>query len=183
MRSAANVGFVPRSVNSPIPDFAVTAKVRLDWPHCGGQVNVSFSNWAFGSSSFSFCSWIIVTHPGHASLRSLIDDLMSSLHACVGWAVESLALGRASRCAAAIFGFFHRPRPVRDDPVQVGCWVVTSCYTLHLLWTELGTICPHAVVQNGQFSRDSDDSATSPFGTHQAHPPGFDLRSSHRAHQ
>jgi hypothetical protein len=71
-----------------------------------------------GQAHFPF-SWIIVTHPGHASLRSLIDDLMSPLHACVGLAVESLALGRASRYAAAIFGFIHRPRPVRDDPVQV----------------------------------------------------------------
>jgi hypothetical protein len=32
-----------------------------------------FSNWAFGSSSFSFFLWVIVTHPGHVSLRSLGD--------------------------------------------------------------------------------------------------------------
>ena len=34
---------------------------------------VCFSNWAFGSSSFSFVLGTIVTHPGHASLRSLGD--------------------------------------------------------------------------------------------------------------
>ena len=33
----------------------------------------------------------------------------ASLHACVGLAVESLALGRASRCAAVIFGFIYYP--------------------------------------------------------------------------
>ena len=44
-----------------------------------------------GQARFPSFSWIIVTHPGHASLRSLVDDLMSSLHACVGLAVESLA--------------------------------------------------------------------------------------------
>jgi len=40
----------------------------------------------------------------------------ASLHACVGLVVESLAFGRASRCAADIFGFFHEPRPVRTTP-------------------------------------------------------------------
>ena len=72
-----------------------------------------------GQAHFPLFLWIIVTHPGHASLRSLVDAVMAPLHACVGLVVESLALGRASRCAAAIFGFFHRPRPVRDDPVRL----------------------------------------------------------------
>lgn len=128
--------------------------------------NGGFSNWAFGSSSFSLLFGVVVTHPGHASLRSLSDDLMSSLHACVGLAVESLALGRASRCAAAIFGFFHRPRPVRDDPVQIGRWVVTSCHALHPLWTELSAIGPHAMQQNRKLSRDRNDCTASPFRSH-----------------
>ena len=84
---------------------------------------VGFSNWVFGSSSFSFfLSFfrVVVAHPGHASLRSLVDALMASLHAYVGLAVGNLALGRASRCAADTFGFIHKPRPVRDDPVRVG---------------------------------------------------------------
>ncbi len=72
-----------------------------------------------GQAHFPLFLWIIVTHPGHASLRSLVDAVMAPLHACVGLVVESLVLGRASRCAAAIFGFFHRPRPVRDDPVRL----------------------------------------------------------------
>jgi hypothetical protein len=83
-------------------------------------MNVSFSNWVFGSSSFSFLFWVIVTHLGHASLRSLVDAVMAPLHAYVGSDVESLALRRASLGAAAISGFFHEPRPVRDDPVRIG---------------------------------------------------------------
>jgi hypothetical protein len=73
-----------------------------------------------GQARFPFFFWVIVTHPGHASLRSLVDAVMAPLHAYVGSDVESLALRRASRCAAAIFGFFHEPRPVRDDPVRIG---------------------------------------------------------------
>jgi hypothetical protein len=65
-----------------------------------------FSNWVFGSSSFpTFCR-VIVTHPGHASLRSLVGAVMAPLHAYVGSDVESLALGRASGGAADTFGFF-----------------------------------------------------------------------------
>ena len=59
---------------------------------------------------------------------------MAPLHACVGLAVESLALRRASRGAAAIFGFIyylagHVYMPERaqtssgeDDPVGIGGW-------------------------------------------------------------
>jgi len=75
-------------------------------------LEVGFSNWVFGLSSFSFF-WDFVTHPGHASLRSLVDTVMAPLHACVGLAVESLALRRASSCATDIFAFIHEPRPVR----------------------------------------------------------------------
>jgi len=124
-----------------------------------------------GQARFPSFLWVFVTHPGHASLRSLTDDLMSSLHACVGLAVESLALGRASRCAADIFGFFHRPRPVRDDPVQVGRWVVTSCHTLHLLWTEFSAISPLAMQQNSKLSCDGDDRTASALSSHQTHSP------------
>lgn len=41
--------------------------------------NNGFSNWVSGSSSFSFIVWVIVTLPGHASLRSLFDALVASL--------------------------------------------------------------------------------------------------------
>jgi len=75
-----------------------------------------------GQARFSFFFWVIVTHPGHASLRSLVDAQVAPLHACVGLAVESPALRRASSCAADIFGFIHEPRPVRDDPVQIYVW-------------------------------------------------------------
>ena len=52
----------------------------------------SFSNWVFRSSSISFFFlWVIVAHPGHASLRSLVDALLASLQAYVGLVVESLA--------------------------------------------------------------------------------------------
>lgn len=77
-----------------------------------------------GQARFPSFSWIIVTHPGHASLRSLVDAVLAPLHACVGLVVESLALRRASRCAADIFGFFHRPRPVRGDAVRL--WLVAD---------------------------------------------------------
>jgi hypothetical protein len=73
-----------------------------------------------GQAHFPFFFWVIVTHPGHASLRSLFDAVMAPLHAYVGSDVESLAKGRASRCAADTFGFLHEPRPVRDDPVRIG---------------------------------------------------------------
>ena len=79
----------------------------------------SFSNWAFGSSSFSF---FLVDHCHSSGSRFSSQSgrcRRASLHACVGLAAVSLAKGRASRCAAAIFGFFHRPRPVRDDPVRL----------------------------------------------------------------
>ena len=42
-----------------------------------------------------------------ASLRSLVDAMIAPLHACVGLAVENLALRRASSGAAAIFGFIY----------------------------------------------------------------------------
>ncbi len=139
--------------------FLITLK------HSAGM-NGGFSNWAFGSSSFCLFFGIVFAHPGHASLRSLIDVFMPSLHACVGLAVESLALGRASRCAAAIFGFIHEPRPVRTTPFGFGVRRFSSYCALHLRRTELGAICPHAMEQNSQFSRDRDDSATSAFGAH-----------------
>ena len=58
-----------------------------------------------GQAHFPCYFWAIVAHPGHASLRSLVDTVMASLHACVGLAVESLAFRRASSGAAAISGF------------------------------------------------------------------------------
>ena len=44
-----------------------------------------------GQARFPCLFWGIVTHPGHASLRSLVDAVMAPLHAYVGSAVESLA--------------------------------------------------------------------------------------------
>ena len=105
------------------PDLAVAAKVPFDEPHRGmaegGSMAASLIG-CLGQAHFPSFFWVLVTHPGHASLRSLGGAVMAPLHACVGLAVESLALRRALRCAAAIFGFFHRPRPVRDDPVRIG---------------------------------------------------------------
>ena len=54
--------------------------------------------------------WVYVAHPGHASFRSLVEAMMTSLHAYVGSDVESLALRRASNGAADTFDFFHEPR-------------------------------------------------------------------------
>ena len=85
-----------------------------------------------GQAHFPCYFWVIVAHPGHASLRSLFDALMAPLHAYVGLAVESPAFRRASSCAAAIFGFIyyltgHVYMPERaqtssgeDDPVRIG---------------------------------------------------------------
>ena len=100
-------------------------------------MNDRFSNWAYGSSSFSLfrlgrLSLIRVT----LLFAVCLISRGTSLHACVGLAVESLALGRASRCAAAIFGFIyyltgHACMPERartssgeDDPVRFWCWAV-----------------------------------------------------------
>jgi hypothetical protein len=60
-----------------------------------------------GQAHFPSFFWVIVAHPGHASLRSLFGAVMASLHACVGLAVESLASRRASSGAAAIFDFIY----------------------------------------------------------------------------
>ena len=128
-----------------------------------------------GQAHFPSLYWGLVAHPGHASLRSLVDTYVASLHACVGLAVESLALRRASRGAAAIFGFIHRPRPVRTTPSGFGIGLFKSCHALHLFRTELCTIDPHAVQQDGQFARDCNDRAPSAFGAHQSHAPGLDL--------
>ncbi|QMU59211.1 MAG: hypothetical protein GKR98_14030 [Boseongicola sp.] len=71
-----------------------------------------------GQARFLSFVWVIVAHPGHASLRSLVDAFLASLHACVGLAVESLALRRASSGAAAMVGFIYEPRPVRPTPFR-----------------------------------------------------------------
>jgi hypothetical protein len=60
-----------------------------------------------GQALFPCFFWVMVTHPGHASLRSLVDAVMAPLHAYVGSDVESRAFRRASGCAAVIFGFFY----------------------------------------------------------------------------
>ncbi len=77
-----------------------------------------------GQAHFPFLFWGLAAHPGHASLRSLVDAVMAPLHACVGLVVESLALRRASSGAAAIFGFIHKPRPVRTTPSGFGGLII-----------------------------------------------------------
>ena len=115
----------------------------------------------------SFCR-VFVTHPGHASLRSLVDAVMAPLHAYVGSDVESLALRRASRCAAAIFGFFcyqaghvYMPERARTSsgegrPRQVWWWRFRSCLASHLILTEFCAINPHPVEQDGDFAGCAD---------------------------
>lgn len=72
-----------------------------------------------GQALFPCLFWVIVTHPGHVSLRSLVGAMMATLQAYVGSEVESPAIWRAVICAVNFFGFFHEPRPVRDDPVRI----------------------------------------------------------------
>ena len=60
-----------------------------------------------GQARFPYFLRVMVTHLGHASLRSLVDAVRAPLHAYVGLDVESLALRRASLGAADIFGFFY----------------------------------------------------------------------------
>jgi hypothetical protein len=60
-----------------------------------------------GQARFPSFFWVFVTHPGHASLRSLVDAVMAPLHAYVGSDVESPAFRRAFGGAAVIFGFFY----------------------------------------------------------------------------
>ena len=118
------------------------------------------------------------THPGHASLRSLIGSCKEPLHACVGLAVESLAFGRTSICAAVIYGFIHRPRPVRTTPARIGGGVARSCCALHLVQTEFGALHPYTVQNDGDFACDSNGRASSSFGSRQPHAPRFQRRSS-----
>jgi hypothetical protein len=107
-------------------------------------MSASLIGW-LGQARFPCFFWVFVAHPGHASLRSLIDAVMASLHAYVGSAVENLALRRASRCAADTFGFIHKPRPVRTTPLGLGGWRFRSCYASHLVLTEFSAIGPHAM--------------------------------------
>ena len=124
-----------------------------------------------GQAHFPSFFWVIVTHPGHASLRSLVDAVVAPLHACVGLVVESLALRRASSCAADIFGFIHKPRPVRTTPLGLGGWLFRSCRAPHLFLTEFCAIYPHPVQQDGEFACDGDNGTTTAFGSHQPHAP------------
>jgi hypothetical protein len=61
--------------------------------HLIEQVNGRFSSLigCLGQARFPSFFWVIVAHPGHASLRSLVDAMMAPLHAYVGSAVESPA--------------------------------------------------------------------------------------------
>ena len=78
------------------------------------------------------------THPGHASLRSLNGSCKEPLHACVGLAVGSLAFGRTSICAAVIYGFIHRPRPVRTTPS--GLVVASLDHAVPSTWSERNSV-------------------------------------------
>ncbi|WP_297778755.1 hypothetical protein, partial [uncultured Roseovarius sp.] len=84
LTSRAIAIWVPAQVLFHTHAALTTGGIRLDAgkAHIGFGLNLtfpmgrpkgSFSNWAFGSSSFSLLSGIFVTHPGHASLRSLAD--------------------------------------------------------------------------------------------------------------
>ena len=161
-------------------------KVCFDEPQCSnnswGRAAASLIG-CLGQARFPSFFWAFVSHPGHASLRSLGDAMVAPLHAYVGSAVESLALRRASSGAADTFGFFHEPRPVRDDPVRLSVGRPRSYYALHFFLTELRTICPHPVQQNGEFARDSYNGATTTLGSHKPHAPRFDLRPGHRSHE
>ncbi len=118
-----------------------------------------------GQARFPYFLRVMVTHLGHASLRSLVDAVRAPLHAYVGLDVESLALRRASLGAADIFGFIHEPRPVRDDPVRIVFRLFRSCHASHLILTEFSTIHPHAVEQDGEFAGNGDHRTTAAFGT------------------
>ncbi len=128
-----------------------------------------------GQARFPCLFWVIVTHPGHASLRSLVDAMTAPLHAYVGSDVESLALRRTSLGAADIFGIIHEPRPVRDDPFRIGFRLFRSCHASHVFLTEFRAINPHAVEQDREFAGDGDNGATSAFGPDQSHATRFDL--------
>jgi hypothetical protein len=124
---------------------------------CNAQRRSASLIGCLGQARFPCFFWVIVAHPGHASLRSLVDALMAPLHAYVGSAVESPAFRRASRCAADIFGFIYYPTghvymPERaqtssgeDDPARLGGWRFRSCRASHLVLTEFRAVCPHAV--------------------------------------
>ena len=45
-------------------------------------ITLVFSNWRFGSGSFSFVLLGYCTHPSHALLCSLVDTMKAPLHAC-----------------------------------------------------------------------------------------------------
>ena len=136
-----------------------------------------------GQARFPSFFWVIVTHPGHASLRSLVDAVLASLHAYVGSDVESLALRRASFGAADIFGFFYyqighvyMPERARTSsgegrPRQVWWWRFISCRASHLILTEFRAIDPHPVEKDGEFSCDSHNGAATPFSPYQPHAP------------
>ena len=97
-----------------------------EWQFCPAEqsftpnvANNRFSNWAFWSSSFSSLLGIIIAHPGHASLRSLgVATWGIAARMCRIGCGEPRLETRLDG-AAVIFGFFHRPRPVRTIPFRL----------------------------------------------------------------
>ncbi len=111
-------------------------------PFCSRRTFASLIGY-LGQARFPSFFRVTATHPGHASLRSLVDALVAPLKAYVGLAVESPAFRCASSCAADIFGFIsylaghvYMPERARtssgeDDPVRLGVWRFRSCRPSH----------------------------------------------------
>jgi len=137
---------------------------RSKWPQsplsrhwCDARRMAASLNGCLGQARFPSFFWVIVAHPGHASLRSLVSAVMAPLHAYVGLPVESPAFRRASVCAAAIFGFIYyltghvyMPEKAQtssgeDDPARLGDWRFRSCRASHLVLTEFRAVYPHAI--------------------------------------
>jgi len=66
--------------------------------------------------------------------------------ACICWigSGEPYFLARFKmRCE--LFRLFHKPRPVRTTPLELGGWRFRSCRASHLVLTEFGAVDPHTM--------------------------------------
>lgn len=81
------------------------------------------------------------------------------------WFVESLALSRAFKGAADVIGFIHQPRPSEDDPDRTRRGF-RSCSYLLCVPSEVSSINPHSMQDNGEFSGERDSGPAAAFAAH-----------------
>jgi len=131
--------------------------------------NDSFSNWVFGSSSFSL---FLLGHCHSSGSRFSSQSVWCS----DGTAARICRIGSGEPCLETRFKLRSshlrlHPRTSSGEGRPRQGWAFRSCRALHIFLTEFCTIRPHPVEQDGEFASDRDNSATTTFGAHQPHAP------------